>query len=897
LKFIMKKQRFVIIDGNAIIHRAYHALPPLTKKDGTVVNAVYGFTSMLLKVIADLDPTHLIVTFDVAGGTFRDEVYKEYKATRVKAAQDLYDQIPLVHELVRSFDIPIYLKKGFEADDVIATVVKDKQLKSVEIEKIIVTGDKDLLQLVKDDVHVYLLKKGFSVYQLYDKEEVIKQFEFEPISIIDYKAFRGDSSDNIPGIKGVGEKSATLLISQYKTLEKIYELFEAEDPDFLESIKPALRKKLESGKEDAIMSKKLATIVCDVPDIHFSLDDSVLNVDYTKVRAFLLGYEFASLIRRLPTQTRKEENKKDKKKGFVKVDNNNIDSFLQNIEKNDVFGCKILLSQSDIFLAKIIGFAFSIKDEIFWIEMPLLNKPEQEKIYRIFGKKEKTFVGHDVKKIIKSLEFDGVEVKTKLFDLMIASYLTNSSVRAHDMDAIVMRELGERMKKDNGQESLFGTDPSAIVDEVDRYQILFEIYTKKLKDDNNSGLFDTIEMELIPALVHTELAGVGVDTEKLVALQTRVDTALDVVTKKIYKEAGKEFNVASSQQLRNILFLDLNLSTKGIKKGKTGYSTAASELEKLKGVHPIIILIEEHRELAKLKSTYVDVLPKLVHSNTGRIHTTFNQAVTTTGRLSSSDPNLQNIPIRSELGREIRDAFVADSGNILIAADYSQIELRVIASLAKDKNMIETFKNGEDIHSATAAAINGVELKDVTKKMRSAAKGVNFGVLYGMGAHGLAVRIGVTREQAQEFIDKYFEKYFSIREYLDRTIEFAQEEGYVETLFGRRRYVPELHSGNFQSRNAGERMAINMPIQGTAADIMKLAMIGVYKKLKKHENKEIRENTNIILQVHDELVVETLKGTEEEVACVLKEEMEGVVKLDVPVNVVVDIGNSWGGLK
>lgn len=897
----MQKQRFIIIDGNAIIHRAYHAIPPLTTKEGKMVNAVYGFTSMLLKVISDLKPVYVAVSFDMAGGTFRDQVYDKYKATRVKSDQELYDQIPWVHEVVEAFDIPIYEKEGFEADDVIGTIATELK-KQKDIEMIIVSGDKDLLQLVGGNTEVYMLKKGLSEMELYNSEKVTEYFGFGPERVVDYKALRGDTSDNIPGVKGIGEKTATELIQKVGGIDEIYEKIE-KLKDY--KIRDAVIEKLKKDEAGARMSKELATIHCSVPDVGFDLEKTKFTFpEKEKLLPLFQKFEFVSLLKRIPggstestENTKAQKAQKARKQGapkVISVSSQNFEAFFTDVEKTQEFGAKEVLQGANIYDGKLLGFVFITAKNCYYAALESLNDKEVKKLYSLFEDKKKILIGHDLKSLIKVLQTGFIQVGNQLFDLMIASYVLNSSTRAHDMVSIVLRELGEEVSLPP-KENLFGIDPAALAGEACYFHSLYEIYKKELEKDTNFGLFQRVEMELIPVLAHMELAGVAVDTELLAELSKEVAAALKKVTKKIWDYAGEEFNVASSVQLRDILFEKMGLKIEGIKKGKTGYSTAASELDKLRGVHPIIECIEEFRELAKLQNTYIDVLPTLVHPKTNRIHGSFNQAVAATGRLSSTDPNLQNIPIRTELGRKIRDAFVSEPGNLLITADYSQIELRIVASLANDEKMIEIFKNGKDIHTATAAAINNVPLEKVTKDMRRAAKEVNFGVLYGMGAFGLASRTGISVPEAKEFIEKYFEEFAGVKKYLDETLKEARKTGFVETLFGRKRYIPDLNAKNFQLRSAAERMAINMPIQGTAADLMKMAMIAVYENMKalKHESSDVR----MILQVHDELVLEVKKGLEEEISEMLVEAMEGVVQLKVPVEVHVDVGTRWGEMK
>jgi len=885
----MNQKKFCIIDGNAIIHRAYHALPPLTRSDGMVVNAVYGFASMLLKVISDLNPDYLAVAFDLPGKTFRDDLYKEYKATRVKADQDLYDQIPLVHELVEAFNIPIFTKKGFEADDVIASIVNKKDLNG-GMEKIIVTGDKDLLQLVKGDVHVYLLRKGLSEYILFDEAEVKNYFGFGPEQVVDYKAFCGDSSDNIPGVKGIGDKGAKNLIAEFGGIEEIFAGFEDS-----EKVSKGVKNKLRDGKEDAFMSYKLAKIVDDVEGLDFDLEKNALDIPMGKVRDFFADYNFHSLIKRLPKEEGEVQEER-KEVEFVEVSKDNFDSILEELKKEKKLGVKMSLNSDDILSAKIEAFTFSTETKIFSFGFATLPEDLQKKLFTLF-KICPVIVGHNLKILCKVLFLRGVDISSELFDLELASYIDNSSSQKHDFDAIVFREFGENLPKPDAQGSLFGIDLKKEAIGVEWILPLYEKFLARLKEEKHLELFESIEMPLVPVLARTELAGMYMDKAALEKLSKGAHEELDILTSKIHELAGEPFNIASSVQMKEVLFEKLELPTKGIKKGKTGYSTAASELEKLREHHEIIPLIEKYRELSKFVTTYVDVFPKLIHKESGRIYTSLNQAVTRTGRLSSSDPNLQNIPVRTDLGAKMRETFIAEPGNILLVADYSQIELRIVAALAKDEKMLEVFKKGEDIHKATAAAIHGVLLEEVTKRMRRSAKEVNFGVLFGMGAFGLASRTGISRFEAQEFIDKYFENFSGVKRYMDEAVEFATENGYIETLFGRRRYIPELYSSNVQVRNSAERMAINMPVQGTEADIMKIAMIGIDKAIRECKNKEIREKSKILLQVHDEFVLETPEGTEEELKKIVKEEMEKAAKLDVAILVEIGVGKSWGTAK
>ncbi len=891
--------RLVIIDGNAIIHRAYHAIPPLTTKDGQIVNAVYGFTSMLLKVWKDLKPDHLAVTFDMAGPTFRHEQFKEYKATRVKADQALYNQIPLVHEVVKAFGLPIYEKKGYEADDVIGTIATAA---AGTAEVFVVTGDMDTLQLVQDGVKVYTLRKGLSDIVIYDAKEVQKRYGFGPKQIIDFKALAGDSSDNIPGVPGIGEKTATDLIQKFGSVENLYEELKNEKSDARASLKAGVLNKLIQGEASARMSFALASINCEVPDVSFSLKNSqIREFDRSKIEQLFQKFEFVSLLKRVPgfesaaAPSGKEKHKKmlELPLNFSEVDNEEeMDKILKLIQGEKIFSCRPVLTGKEALDSELLGLIIGIKENLFFVE-----KKSVKKLLPIFTDEKIELVGHDLKEFLKALRYNlAIEVKNNLFDVMVASYLLNPGSRAHDITSILLKVLGKTLSQNTAQTSLFGVDKKNLAEELFLITQTKEKLQAELEQVDNLGLFKKIEMGLIPVLAEMELFGVAVDLKMLDRLSKEAAASLKKITAKIYEYAGKEFNIASPVQLREILFDDMGLSVAGIKKGKTGLSTSAEELEKLKDLHPIINEISEYRELAKLQNTYIDVLPTLVNKKTGRIHTHFNQTIAATGRLSSVDPNLQNIPIRTELGRAVRKAFVAEPGNTLVSADYSQIELRIVASLAEDKKMITIFNNNNDIHQATAAAINNVPLDKVTKEMRYAAKEVNFGVLYGMGAYGLSWRTGISQFEARDFIKKYFETFSGVREYVDRTLEFAKEKGYCETLFGRRRYLPELKASNFQMRNAAERMAINHPIQGTAADLMKLAMIEVRKQLMASA-KEIAANTKMILQVHDELVFEVKESMAEEMSKLVQKVMEEVVVLKVPIKVGVSSNRSWGEMK
>jgi len=895
-----ERQKFVIIDGNAIIHRAYHAIPPLTTQKGEMVNAVYGFLSMMLRVWKELKPEYLAVTFDMAGKTFRHERFVEYKATRVKADQELYDQIPLVHRAVEAFNIPIFERSGYEADDVIGTIVKDKKLK--DLDTYIVTGDKDTLQLVDKNIKVFTLGRGMSDIIIYDEARVKERFGFGPIQMIDFKALAGDPSDNIPGVAGVGVKTATDLIKQFGDLKNILKEVKSDKREENTEIRKGVWPKLENGAEDAKMSYELATIDCNVPKLNFELEKTRLKeFNKEEVLKFFQEYEFVSLLKRVPgMEGEAQKNQVGKKTELQGAKQNfefktiktkkEFEVLADKIFKVREYACKEVL-EGEVLTGKLRGLIFIVKNEGFFVD-----NLEEKLLKKILENKEVTLAGHDLKKLIKALLNLSHKIDNKLFDVMLASYLLNPGNRAHDSASVVFKNLGQELVGANGQNTLFGVDPKI---EAQNLWLVYQTkqkLEKELETQENLGLLKKIEDPLMLVLSQMELNGIAIDMEMLQKMSVDINKKIKNLTKKIHDLAGAEFNIASPMQIREILFEKMEIPAQGIKKGKTGLSTSSDELEKIKSLHPIVEKIMEFRELSKLQNTYIDVLPKLVNKKTGRIHTTFNQAVTATGRLSSSEPNLQNIPIRTEIGREIRKAFVSEKGNDLVVADYSQIELRIVASLAKDKKMIEIFKKGEDIHQATAAIVNNVSIDKVTSEMRRSAKAVNFGVLYGMGVYGLSQGAKITTYEAKDFITKYFQKFYSVKKYLDNTLEFARKKGYVETLFGRRRYLPELLSTNFQVRSGAERMAINHPVQGTAADVMKMAMIELDKRLKEYckKNNIQEETVRMILQVHDEIVLEVKKEFSKDVAKIVRETMEEIVKLNVPVEVDVSVGKRWG---
>jgi DNA polymerase-1 len=920
----MPATKVLLVDGNAIIHRSFHALPPLTAKDGTMVNAVYGFATALLKALKDIKPSHVAVAFDMKGPTFRDDIYDQYKATRVKAAQELYDQIPLAHELVAAFGFPVVEHKGVEADDVIGTL--SHRLAKEKAHVVILTGDMDTMQLVSKNVSVYSLRKGLNDTVLYTPKDVEARYGFGPEDIIDYKALRGDPSDNIPGVKGVGEKTATDLIKQFHTIEEMYRVLEHK-PETAKNISAKLLEKLMQEKENAYMSKKLATIKLDVP-LSFTIDEAkVHSADAAKLHELFVQWGFKSLVARIPQLASKEQGsesasqpgskenaastrqslfgEKASKHTYTLVnDEESFQKFLAELQKQKAFVFDTETTSLNPYDAQLLGISFSWKAGVAYYVNVGGHRTWLQKLKAILEDPKVEKWGHNCKYDGEVLALAGINVQPLAFDSMVASYLLNSGSRAHNLDALAFNEFGHQMipiedligKKGKDQMTMADVAVEKIAEysgeDADYTYRLVKKFSPQLQSLKLQKLFDEIEMPLIPVLQHIELAGVKIDSKFLAKFGKDMGANIRKLEKQIHSYAKGEFNIKSPAQLTDVLFTKLKLSSEGLKKTKTGISTAVDELEKLQGKHPIIDAIMEYRELTKLLSTYIETLPELVQKQTGRVHTDFNQTVAATGRLSSNDPNLQNIPIRTELGREIRKAFIAEKGFQLVSVDYSQIELRVVASLAKEQKMIDAFKHGADIHQATAADIFGVPIAEVTKDQRSAAKEVNFGVLYGMGAYGLASRKKISREKAQDFIDRYFASRPKVAKYLEETKAQARERGYVETLFGRRRNLPEINSSNGQIRSQAERIAVNLPVQGTAADILKLAMIACDKDLH-----TVSPKSRMILTVHDELVFEVPEADVKKVSTFVKETMEGVYDLAAPLIADVKVGENWGEME
>jgi DNA polymerase I len=913
----MSQSLLVLFDGNAIAHRAYHAFegskykrgaPLSISKTGEIVSVVYGFALMLLKVLSDLKPTHVAVAFDKKGPTFRHELFEEYKANRPATPEDLISQMARVKQLVKAFNIPIFEIEKYEADDVLGTL--SRQASGQGVDTVIVTGDADTMQLVTSKVKILYPKPGktFSDTMLYDEESVREKYGIGPEHITDYKALVGDPSDNIPGVKGIGDKTAVKLIQQFGSIENIYAHIEEVTP-------PRLKELLRQNQGVAMNCKNLATIVTETP-IQLSLDDCRIGqYDRQQVADLFRELEFYSLLPKLPgvdaDAIKPPEIKTDAITCNYRVVAtpealDEMISYLSGVKSftfdTETTGLNPMLAQPvGISLAAVPGQSYYIP--VGHITLDAIKQLPREQVVE---KLKPLFEGTSVAKVAHNAKFDmsvlaecGIDVRNVTFDTSLAAYLLGE--KSLGLKALAFSRLGIEMTPIH---DLIGAGaksvPMSQVDiqkaadyscaDADMTLRLVALLEADLRKQNLWQLFEEVEMPLLPVLLMMERHGIALDTALLAKMSVQLGEQVKGLEQKIYSQATHEFNINSPAQLGKVLFEELQLPN--VRRGKTKYSTEASILEELRPDYPIIGDVLEYRQLTKLKSTYVDALPALINPRTGRIHTSFNQARTTTGRLSSSDPNLQNIPVRGELGGQVRQAFIAPEGSQLLCGDYSQIDLRVLAHLSQDESLLHAFKNDEDIHSATAAQLFSVEAKEVTKDQRRLAKTVNFGVIYGMSDYGLEQATELSREDAGKFITAYFAKYPGVRKYLDATKEQARTTGYVQTMLGRRRLIPDINSANRQVREAAERMAINMPVQGTSADIIKVAMINLYHEMEKRQLK-----SKMLLQVHDELVFEVPEAEMDEMRKLVPEVMASAVKLRVPVKVDTKIGKNWGEAK
>ncbi len=893
--------KLMVIDGNSILNRAFYGVHPLSTRDGTPTNAVFGFLNILLKLVDEEAPDALCCTFDLKAPTFRHKAYAGYKAQRKPMPEDLAAQLPIIREVLDAMSIPRYELSGWEADDLIGTIAAVDERAGWDT--VVVTGDKDSLQLVNDRVTVKLVtsRMGQTTTKDMTPEAFREDYGFDPIHIIDLKALMGDASDNIPGVKGVGEKTAMGLIQLYGSIDHLYDHM----PDICQApntpAKPGVIKKLSEGEADARMSYDLATIHTDVP-IDFKPEDAARRpVKETELYQLFLKLEFTKLIDRLGLKA---------PQGDTPAGEGVREAVYESETVTDMARAEELLA------------LWRRRDHVSFLSLPDLNAlcvewgeadhgsaalffadrlDSYNGFLRGFFSPEIKKVSHNVKDLMNALLAEGLSTEGFVFDTALAAYLLAPTDGSYDLERLSVTYFNfesPKAKTTYLAEGAFGpmVTPEestaalgAMMSHTALIDLLYGEFSKRLKELELDKVYYEVELPLCPVLAEMERAGVLVDRKALGEFGRMLELRLKADETAIYALAGEQFNINSTQQLGRILFDKLGLPP--VKKTKTGYSTNVEVLEKLRGRHEIIDCILEYRQYAKLKSTYVDGLTKVIEPD-GRIRTSFQNTVTATGRLSSTEPNLQNIPVRTDLGAKLRYMFVAAPGNVLVDADYSQIELRLLSHIADDKTMQEAFLSGADIHTATASQVFGVPHEEVTHEMRRRAKAVNFGIVYGISDFSLSQDIGVARWEAKEYMDRYFATFHGVREYMDRVVVEAKANGYVSTLMGRRRWLPELKSSNFNMRSFGERVALNMPIQGTAADVIKLAMIRVRDAMKAEGLK-----AKLILQVHDELIVECPEEEADRVKALLSREMEGVVSYAVPLRADAAVGKSWGEAK
>ncbi len=937
-------KKILLLDGHSLAYRAFYGLPlydqsgrpRFSTSKGEFTNAVYGFATMLFKVWNDEKPDYIAAAFD-KGRTFRDEKFADYKATRAKMPDELSPQIERIMQLVTTFGIPAITAEGYEADDILGTLAKRAARDGIEA--IIVTGDSDAFQLIEPHIKVFTSGRMYQDTLLYDEALIKERFSLAPQQLIDFKALKGDTSDNVPGVKGIGEKGATQLLQQYGTVENIY--------DHLADVTPARAKSaLEANRDMALLSKDLVTIRTNVPlDVKWQ-DCAVHTYQRAQVEALFDELEFKSLRNRLPdggeakddaaapaqvkqmalfveTETPRKTNEKQPvaierpaiTRATVVDDDRTLKSLVNELKKADFIAFDTETTGTDPLLAELVGISLSVREgEGYYLPIghaagqQLSREKIVEALQPIFENKKLAKVGHNAKYDMAVLHGMGIAVRGLKFDTMLGAFLIEPGALlglkklAKSQLSIDMTEIGELIGTGKKQITMAQVPIAAAAAyaaaDADVTLRLLRVQQPKLDELGLRKLLDTVDMPLVPVLLDMELAGVKINAAFLNEMSQRFDVRLKEIEQEVYHLVGYEFNLNSPAQLGDALFGKLGLKAPGERKTSTGkVSVAADVLESMQGTHPVIDLILEQRQLSKIKGTYLDALPKLVNPKTGRVHTSFNQTGAVSGRIASQDPNLQNIPIRTELGREVRRAFIVEKGNVLIAADYSQVELRIAAHIAKDPGLRAAFAAGQDIHRATAAKVLNVPLDQVTADQRAFAKRVNFGLLYGMGTQSLAQQAGISMKEAQQFVDAYFAGFPNIKKYIEETKKRAKVEGYVETLLGRRRYFPILQTQTRDARTnimqrTAEREAINHPIQGTAADILKIAMIDIHAELIKRQLK-----AQLILQVHDELILEAPKKEADEAAELVRKSMENAYRLDPPLKVEVGTGPNWDAVK
>lgn len=877
-----ERKKLAIIDGKSVFYRGYYALPNLSTRDGVPTGGVYGFANMAIELIKKLNPDYVAVAWDKPKTNIRKrvEMYSDYKAGRKAAPPDFYTQIPILHELLEAFGWPLYELDDYEADDIMGSLAVQAAKKNIETQ--LITSDLDALQLVNGHVKVYALKRGFSNIEEFHPESFTAKYGIDPEQFLDLKALKGDSSDNIPGVPGVGEKTAIELLKEYKTLDGVYKN--------LPKIKDSLRKKLEEGKKSAYLSKEIARLWTDAP---VKLDLKAVDaskLDTVHLQALLQKLEFRSLLNALPEHMRAQVPKSETLGGVkLKVSKNAIidsDKALADIDLGKADKIFVHSRAAGRHGADPQVLILGTEKQVYTLELTQLN-PQKVKTALDTHLTSLKLVGYDVKNDLKLLKNLGIEAKNVEHCVLVGAFLLNPLLRVQtltDLAINMLRYEGAEFE-DLPTEDFIARAPEIISVITELYHGQHKALVQLPKVDK---LAHEVEWPLTKVLADMEYLGIKLDTKYLKNFAKKLEGTISDLEQIIYGHANYEFNISSPAQLAEVLFTKLNLPREGIKKGKTGYSTAASELEKLRGLHPVIDLIGQYREVVKLKNTYVDTLPAQVDSNS-RLHTTFDLTIAPTGRLSSSGPNLQNIPVRTELGRNIRTAFVTDRGKVLVSADYSQFEIRLAAALSGDKGMIESFNADRDIHAETAAAVYSIKPEKVTKDQRHSAKAVNFGIMYGLGPHALSVSSGLSFVEARDFINKYFEIRPKLKDFIELTRKQALEQGYVETFLGRRRPTPDIKSSNFQVREAAYRAAVNHPLQGTAADLMKMAMVELTKKLD--------DQCYMLLQIHDSLLFECPAGKAKETGQIAKEVMENIYpKLPVKLKVDISTGKNWGEL-
>lgn len=886
----MTKDKLMIIDGSSLLYRAFYALPLLTTKDGIYTNGAYGFLTMLYNLQDQYQPDYICVAFDKSGPTFRHKEYEEYKGTRQETPSELAGQFSIIRDILKSMNIVTLEMSEYEADDIAGTLARQGEEKGLEV--ILVTGDKDYLQLATEKSKVLLTRKGISDMEEFDRETILEEYGLEPKQLIDVKGLMGDKSDNIPGVPGIGEKTGLKLIKEFGSIEEVYK-----NLDKVSGKK--LKENLIENENIAYLSRKLGEIITNIP-LDLGIEDlKVKDANWEELLTLFEKLEFKSFINRAPDKYRNKEDEIEINYEYKIVSAEEIEEVAKSLSQEKKLAFKFLIDGSNIIEDEIISLGIKPQTgSTYYIDLSNMGERFIQLFKPIFENPQIEKIGHSLKKDMAILFRYGIQIQNYGFDSMIAQYLIDPSQSDYSINKLSEEYLGAY---GTDEEMLLGKGKgkktfSQLSEEDMASHLSFTLETvfalegkmiEKIREYDMEELYYNVELPLTEVLSSMEYLGFKVDEDQLKMLGEQFDAEIKSLTEEIHQLGGGEFNINSPKQIGEILFDRLNLPV--IKKTKTGYSTSVEVLEKLKDKHPIIEKILRYRQIVKLKSTYIDGLTALINRKTGRIHSSFNQTITSTGRISSTEPNLQNIPIRTEDGRRIRKAFVAEKPDYtLVDADYSQIELRVLAHISQDEKMMEAFIKDQDIHTKTASEVFHLPMEEVTPSIRNNAKAVNFGIVYGISDYGLSQDLNITRKEAKDFIDKYLDNYTGVRQFMEDIVVEGKEKGYVETLLHRRRYIPELKSKNFNVRSFGERIAMNTPIQGSAADIIKVAMVKVYKALREKGLK-----SRLILQVHDELIIETHMDELDEVKTILKEIMEGSISLSIPLRVDIEIGDSW----